>query len=274
MRSAGDVESESISEGAASYAGSAIVATEVGEGIESDREMNEQLIQVFRGMTLVGKAAFAFATLALVVGLWSSAGVLGALLRPALDAFSVPAADPALTEKFASALDANRDFIGRKSIFFTPQAPVTTPTEGADPVQERRSTYGGPKLMGLSGHFAYFDRAVLNGAQEIKIGETGGTVELMRIVPPFKAVVKWQTQEWTLDLLKTEAIYTAGSRQSGSISDRFGVSNRGGTNPFTRRGSSPNGNRLFGEASTQSGATGTSGAVPLGRPTRGGPTEN
>ncbi len=52
--------------------------------------MNDQLMNVFRGMTLAGKAAVAIATLALVVAIWSSAGMVGAFMRPALEVLTVP----------------------------------------------------------------------------------------------------------------------------------------------------------------------------------------
>ncbi len=124
--------------------------------------------------------------------------------------------------------------------------------------------YAGPKLLGLSGHFAYFDRVVLDGAQEVKIGEKGGTVELLRVLPPFRAVVKWQAQEWTLNLLESKPIYAANPMMGSGGADGFGAPNPSRMNPFTNRGSSPNSNALFQEAHRQDGGRGSprGGAVP------------
>ncbi len=240
--------------------------------------MNDQLMNVFREMTATAKAAILVAGFALLVACFNSVGVLSAMMRPALSELMVTGDDDPVRLAFETALDGDRKFIDGKSIFYPPNRMVVVPEDDEDePVAPVFETYRGPKLMGLSGHFAYFDREVLKGGKEIRVGEKGGTLELVRIIPPFQAVVRWQSKEWPLNLLETTSTYGAGEFGGGATNaSRMGVANSGAGNPFSQRGSSPNGSALFSESQRQDGSSGGSrgGPAPGRRPTRSTGVDN
>ena len=214
--------------------------------------MNERMIDTFRMMSLAGKASVLFAIAAILVIVWSCVGLVTTMVGPSFNTQQVSAQDPQDTANYLASIDSDHEFIDRKSSFFKPKAPVAIdekPETNDTTPPPVHTVYSGPKLMGLSGVTAYFDQPVLNNENNIKIGEEGGTVELIRIIPPFKAVVKWQAKNWTLNLMDTKFSFTTapeGSAQPLSLRNGGGP----GAAPFTNRGSSPNTNVIFGETTT------------------------
>jgi len=233
--------------------------------------MNERMIDTFRTMTLTGKAAVLIALTATAITIWSLSGLVSTLLGPSFDARQLPTPNPEDAVHYLASIEADHQFIDHKSSFFKPKAPEDDNT-GSDTNDQAsppviHSTYGGPKLMGLSGITAYFDSPVIDNENNIKVGRKGGKVELIRILPPFKAIVKWENKNWTLDLMKTKFSFTtAPSGVSQPITLQTG--GRTTTTPFTTRGSSPNTNPIFGEADNTRPARGST--VPARRPPRNG----
>ena len=228
--------------------------------------MIDGLRDAFRSMSLLGKVAVLVGLAAVVVAVWSLSGVASAIMKPSLGGLTISNANPDDAKRLLANIDESRSFIDQKSSFLRPKAPVeTTDPEPTDNSQTEppKTYYAGPKLMGLSGQFAYFDQEVHDGNREIKIGQKGGTIELKRIIPPFKAVVNWQGKDWTLDLLQTRFSFSTAPEGDASGFGGFGSPRRSTGNPFTTRGSSPSTTQIFGEPSA--GAS-VGGSVPQRRP--------
>lgn len=232
--------------------------------------MIDGLRDAFRSMTLRGKSAVLVGLAAMVVAIWSLSGVASAIMKPSLGGLTISNADPDDAKRFLASIDESRNFIDQKSSFLRPKAPVET-TDDPEPTDNSQTKppktyYAGPKLMGLSGQFAYFDQEVHDGNREIKIGQKGGTIELKRIIPPFKAVVNWQGNDWTLDLLQTRFSFSSAPEGDASGLGGFGSPSRTTGNPFTTRGSSPSTSQIIGEPRTNASV---GGSVPLRRPPQG-----
>ena len=204
--------------------------------------MSATTTETFSAMTTTGKIATGVIVLALGASAWALWKVGGALLAPSLQsAISVEPGDD-VQKIYVDKVESDRDFLTSRSPFIPPAPPVapepeTERNDNPPPVEKKPDIYGGPKLVGVAGDVAYFATAVLKGEPTIKMGEKGGSVEFVRIVPPSTAVLKWRGEEWPINLLEGVDL-TKGS--GPGVSGFPGTSTDPSRNFFMQQGSSPN----------------------------------
>ncbi len=208
--------------------------------------MLQNIFDTFGRFPMIGKAATLGAVAAIATTGWCGLRVGMSFFATSLDSIEAPKISPEESEKYVDLLTSNQMFIDDKSPFFTVARPVTPPPPPVDtdekdpPVEPPAMVYRGPKLIGLASRYAYFDRAVASETdstggrvdrKELQVGQVGTQIELVRIIPPFKAVVNWREKEWTLDLEDVASSYVPNA--VAAEDDMFGSpSRRGGDNIF------------------------------------------
>ncbi len=231
--------------------------------------MESTIITALKSMTIAARIATCCVIAAIGIFVWAAIPVLTVSLMPPLDVRATGSDTTAQVERFTTALFSDRDFIISRSPFFTPAPPKPPVIKNPDsndkpdtrPVGPLR--YNGPKLTGIAGDQAFFDANVLKGEKWIAVGQEGGSVELIRVEPPWKAIVEWRGTRYTLNLLDTAANYAA------DLSDTFGDAPGGRTNTG-----------IFGSGVTQRRAptprAGRANNADIGLPSGGGlfSTEN
>lgn len=164
------------------------------------------LYSTWRGLPGISRAAIGLLAAAAVVLLWVSPKVLSALFAGSLYQVTqgVDSGDAAALA-YNEAVKSDVDFISKRSPFFTParprveREPVIVDTQPRPATPPR--TYGGPKLVGFAGsEGAVFDSNVFNSSPFLRVGDKGGSLELLGIEKPWKAKVRWAGSEFELNL--------------------------------------------------------------------------
>lgn len=162
------------------------------------------LLDAWRALSGLSRAAMVLAVAAIAVVLWTAPSLFSALFAGSLaaDPLAPRDADPDILA-YRSAVEGNREFVSLRSPFFQPAAPVRPVVQpqqdGIRPPPPPPATYGGPKLVGLAGQRAVFASPVYNNEPFLSVGERGA-VELLAIELPWKARVRWNGAEFTLNL--------------------------------------------------------------------------
>ncbi len=162
------------------------------------------LYDAWHALSGLSRAALVLAIAAIAVVLWTAPSLFSAMFAGSLaaDPLAPRDSDPDILA-YRSAVEGNREFVSQRSPFFQPAAParavVAAPPSGDRPPPPPPATYGGPKLVGLVGQRAVFASPVYNSEPFISVGERGA-VELLAIELPWKARVRWNGAELTLNL--------------------------------------------------------------------------
>ncbi len=191
------------------------------------------LYNTWRGLPGVSRAAIGLLAAAAVVLLWVAPKVLSALFAGSLHQVTqkVDSGDSAALA-YNDAVKSDVEFISKRSPFFTParprpeREPVIVDTQPRPTPPPR--TYGGPKLIGFAGREgAVFASNVYNDGPFLRVGDKGGSVELLAIEKPWKAKVRWGGSEFELNLFdRLEALpvvnFGGGSGGTAPAANLFG----------------------------------------------------
>jgi outer membrane biosynthesis protein TonB len=166
------------------------------------------LPSLFSRLSLLSKAAILAALVALVVTLWSLVGLSRAILAPSATSKNSAANDQQRAEEHKKSFEKLLAQIDGRTMFFTPaprptetpsQPEETTPTDTTPP---KPSTYAGPKLVAMINNEAWFD----NKQRYAAGGEVKDDLRVVRLAPPWEAVVEWKGVEFTVSLFARDRV--------------------------------------------------------------------
>lgn len=165
------------------------------------------IYDAWRTLSGASRLALGLAGAAIIMLLWISPAVISAVFVKSLDSVTEGTGDGE-TEALAygESVRQNIEFVSQRSPFFVPMPPPeknVKPDPGPiakGPAPPPR-IYGGPKLIGLVGsEGALFDKPIVGDKQYIAVGQKGGQVELIAIMQPWQAKVRWAGGEFDLNL--------------------------------------------------------------------------
>lgn len=197
-------------------------------------------------MAPAAQVATGLGALALLVFVLVVIPVVQAALAPQLGTIEVNPVSEGQIDQYAETLAANHDFLDDRSPFFAPMNPANQ----VDPVEERvevqpGAKYGGPKLTGILGDVAIFERDVTSdGRKELRVGESGREITLVRVLTPISVEVQWRGRNWPVSMFADGRIELEGAGGARPFDFRGNNTNRGNTLDLSGGGSS-NGGSLF-----------------------------
>lgn len=157
--------------------------------------------------TAYGVAAGAIvALLVVVLALWSVIVAFGAP-SPESSAFDLASLDAradahdlGYDEKLLAQLN------GRSMFFVPPKPPPPPPPARKDEAREERpppppSRYGGSDLIAI-----FYDKAWFKNGERLGVGDEGAGVEVIELVPPWHARVRWRDIEFTIELFERDQV--------------------------------------------------------------------
>jgi hypothetical protein len=156
-------------------------------------------------MTTPARVAVGVGAVALVVLVLSAGAPIRALLTPAPRA---PAEPGARDSTIADAIERRVARIDGRSLFFVPAEPPPPPPPavarddsppGPPPPP---STYRGPGLVAMINGVAWFS----DGTRLAPADEADGDLRVVRLVPPWEAVVEWRGAEFTVSLFERDRV--------------------------------------------------------------------
>lgn len=157
-------------------------------------------------LTTAGRIALAAGALALVVTVLSLRAPIGAILTPSPGAV----ADAQGRESNADRqLDRAAAQINGRSLFFTPAEPPPPPPprvaeaeDEPDPTPPPPARYAGPSLTAMINGVAWFSDGTKLGPSD----EPEGDLRVVRLVPPWEAVIEWKGVEFTVSLFARDQV--------------------------------------------------------------------
>ncbi len=176
------------------------------------------IYDAWRTLSGASRLALGLAGAAIIMVLWISPAVISAIFVNSLDSVTQETGHGE-TEALAyrESVRQNIEFVSQRSPFFLPAPPPAKSVESV-PIPVVRETppprtYGGPRLIGLVGsEGALFDKPIVGDKQYIAIGQKGGQVEIISIMQPWQARVRWAGGEFDLNLFdRLEALPAVGN---------------------------------------------------------------
>jgi len=174
--------------------------------------MQTPILDMWKSLTLTARAAVLILVVPLVVILWSVAPVVSTLAKLTVSIDESGAhgvGEEAVSEgseeidqaylDYDQHLDAYRNLITSRSAFYLPMK--SSPNEPGDShdgpsMGGSQPPYGGPRLIGLVGNFAYFDETFSHDHNYLKVGEGDGDTKFVRVVGPRVALIRWRRWEY------------------------------------------------------------------------------
>lgn len=167
---------------------------------------------VWRGMPLVGRVAVALACVAVLASAWSLWGFARALLAPSAEVQGDAKGDEDLNKKYRDSFERRIAQIDGRSLFLLPGPPVDPEAErkkkaeAEAPVKPQENpkptSYGGPAMIAMINGVAWFD----DGKKLAEGGESQGDLRVVRLRPPWEAVVEWKGVEFTVGLFSRDSV--------------------------------------------------------------------
>lgn len=146
----------------------------------------------------VGWVALVAACVGAIVVLVSVGGFVAAVVHPAPNP-GAPPVESAEQKKYAEVVGGWASAVDRRSLFFVPGAPpppVQEDTHHGAETPHAPTVYGGPQLVAMM-----YDTAFFQDGQRLTVGgDAEGDLKVVRLDPPWNAVVEWKKVEFTVPL--------------------------------------------------------------------------
>lgn len=182
--------------------------------IERRVDMGAELSGAWSRLPGIGRAAVGLLAIALVIVAWSLWGFARALLAPSAEAQANAKGDDERNKAYQATFEGRIAQIDGRSLFLLPGPPVDPEAErkkkeeeaakaAAVPTENPKPTsYGGPGMIAMINGVAWFD----DGKKLTEGGAAVGDLRVVRLKPPWEAVLEWKGVEFTVGLFPRDSI--------------------------------------------------------------------